>query len=234
MLLKNIIYVIIGAGVTACSFALHKTISVKTIPVSNTVQTNNSIDSMVNPYKLQLDKEMNEKISFAEVNFINEKPSGNLGNLIADKMLEQAKSDLYPNMICVLNFGGLRATINQGDVTLGDIFKVLPFDNYLVYVKLKAETVPELKEWLIKNGGQPTAGFYLEKGKLLDANRKDWLETDFWVLTSDYLLNGGDNANFFKKNTEVIQTNILMRDFFISAVKGKSLKDNKEQRIILE
>lgn len=234
MFLKNIIYLIIGAGVTACSFALNKTISAKAIPVSNSIKTNNSVDSMVNPYKLQLDQEMNEKITFAEVNFINEKPSGNLGNLIADKMLEQAKSNLYPNMMCLLNFGGLRATINQGDVTLGDIFKVLPFDNYLVYVKLKAEAAPELKDWLIKTGGQPTAGFYLEKGKLLDANKKDWPDADFWVLTSDYLLNGGDNANFFKKNIEVVQTNILMRDFFIKAVKGKVLSDNMEKRIILE
>ncbi|MCE3297307.1 MAG: 5-Nucleotidase protein [Crocinitomicaceae bacterium] len=234
MFFRNSIFLFIGAGLTACSFVLNRSVTAKSIPVKTEQRSANAVDSVVSPYKLQLDVEMSQKVAVAEVNFINDRVNGNLGNLVTDYLVSQPIAGGPSNAVCLLNWGGLRSTLNKGDISLGDVYKLLPFDNYLVYVKLKAETAEEMKNWILKAGGHPFSGFYIEKGKLLDRDKKAWPEGDFWLLTNDYLLNGGDNANFFRDKLEVIQTNLLIRDVFLERIQGKTLLDNREQRLILE
>jgi hypothetical protein len=53
-----------------------------------------------------------------------------------------------------------------------------------------------------------------------------------WVLTSDYLMNGGDNMTFFEKKVSVVYPNELLRDVFIQmAKKQKPLVWSDELRI---
>ena len=55
------------------------------------------------------------------------------------------------------------------------------------------------------------------------------------MVTSDYLMNGGDNMTFFSKRTKEVYLGKLMRDVMIDAVKEQdTLHWNNEQRIILE
>lgn len=227
---------ILGAGLSACSFGKQTFVSGKSISLDQTYSNSRSVDSIVAPYKKDLDKEMNQVISFAEVDFINARPSGNLGNLMADLILEKGMQSLPgKKMICLINFGGLRAPVSKGNVTLGDLFKVMPFDNQLVLLKMPAASIHEIKDYLVRTGGEPIAGFKIDKGVLLASDGTPWTEEDFWVVTSDYLMNGGDKMTFFEKRTETINTGILFRDVMIDYVKfNKVLQDRQEQRIILK
>jgi 2',3'-cyclic-nucleotide 2'-phosphodiesterase (5'-nucleotidase family) len=243
MFFRLLILIFIGAGLTACSFALNKKISSEKIVVNTTEKNNNSIDSIVKPYKSELQQEMSKKIAFAEVDFINERYNGNLGSLVADVFLEKGKEiDELKNskteIICLINFGGLRASINKGNVLLSDVYKLLPFDNYLVAVKMKKSALNDLKTWLIKSGGHPIAGLTIDKNLFFNSKNEEISVSDdageIWIITNDYLLNGGDNASFFKTNLEVIQTNFLLRDVFLEKIKDKNLKDIQEKRVILE
>lgn len=60
----------------------------------------------------------------------------NLGNLIADAMLNESGAD-----IALTNGGGIRASIQIGDITKGDIITVLPFGNYIVTKDVKGSDV---------------------------------------------------------------------------------------------
>lgn len=51
----------------------------------------------------------------------------NLGNLIAEAMLAETGAD-----VAVTNGGGIRASIEVGEITQGDVITVLPFGNYVV------------------------------------------------------------------------------------------------------
>jgi 5'-nucleotidase len=55
-----------------------------------------------------------------------------LGNLYCDAMRAKAKSQ-----VAIQGSGGLRSTLNKGEITYGDIYKLLPFNNKLVAYKLK-------------------------------------------------------------------------------------------------
>jgi 2',3'-cyclic-nucleotide 2'-phosphodiesterase (5'-nucleotidase family) len=233
---KYIILLSVGAGLLACS-------SVNTIRLNSEESSNsdvleqgamtNAVDSIVNPYKQELEAEMNEVISYAERPFERGRPGGALNNWATDALLESqlGKEGLSGPVFSLLNFGGLRNSINEGDVTLGDIFKVMPFDNEVVWVEMPVESLVDIAEYLTKRGGEPIGGAYLINGKLevegVTADTKT-----VWVLTSDYLMNGGDNMTFFEKKVSVKYADELLRDAFIRmAKKQKPLVWSDELRI---
>jgi len=226
---------ILGAGLSACSFGKQTFVNGKSIPLSAEHANSISVDSIVSPYKIELDKEMNQVIAQAEVDFINQRPNGNLGFLVADILLEKG-NEILPSesMICMINTGGLRAPISKGNVLLGDVFKLMPFDNQFILVKMPANSIIDIKEYLKKSGGEPISGFKIVKDSIFNGQNETWKMKDFWVVTSDYLLNGGDNMNFFQQKLEVKNPNLLLRNVILEGLqKRKSLGEISEIRIKL-
>jgi 2',3'-cyclic-nucleotide 2'-phosphodiesterase (5'-nucleotidase family) len=231
--MKNLLIILLfGAGLSACSFSVYKKVHSKQIPVLSTNTNQNTIDSLILPYKEGLDTEMNQIIGKAYVDFTKNRPNGNLNNLIADILLSTKKElgILNEQVICLQNFGGLRSTINKGNVSLGDIYKVLPFDNYIVGVKLPSNSIPKFISWMKSSNGHPIAGCKLVKDQLIMNNQKI-VEGDFWIITSDYLVNGGDNAVFLSEHLEKKESTLLLRDVVINYIKANPnlLDDNKER-----
>lgn len=229
---KYLFLVWIGAGLTACSFHSYTYFEAKSIPIKSEEKTVNRIDSIISPYRVELEKEMNQVIAFAPEALINERPSGRLGNWVCDNLLNQYKDTFQTHpLFCLLNFGGLRSPINAGNVTIGDIFKVMPFDNQVVLVKMPSNSMDEIITFLRKTTGEPIGGFQLIEGNVF-VNGKQWIPTDFWILTSDYLMNGGDKMDFFNQKIEVIQTGNLLRDqLLIAAKKQETIQIEKSERI---
>ncbi|MFC5604835.1 5'-nucleotidase C-terminal domain-containing protein [Sporosarcina koreensis] len=60
----------------------------------------------------------------------------NLGNLMTDAMLWKAKSINDKTSIAIQNGGGIRTSIDEGDITTGEVLKVMPFGNALAIVEL--------------------------------------------------------------------------------------------------
>lgn len=175
----------------------------------------NQVDSIVSPYRTALEAEMNTLLGEATCNMSKARPEGTLGNFVAD--IVQSYAVLYFNqfidynpVITILNHGGLRAPINEGPILLRNIYELMPFDNEIVFVKVKQEKFAELMVYLEQSGGEPIAGF--RKGD-------EPFKSDFWIATSDYLASGGDKMTFFQEPLEYIQTGKLLRDEIESTVK---------------
>jgi 5'-nucleotidase/UDP-sugar diphosphatase len=62
-----------------------------------------------------------------------------MGNLVADAMLDRVKDQGI--QIAIQNGGGLRASIDAGEVTMGEVLTVLPFQNTLATFQLKGADV---------------------------------------------------------------------------------------------
>lgn len=62
-----------------------------------------------------------------------------MGNLVADAMLDRVKDQGI--QIAIANGGGLRASIDAGDVTMGEVLTVLPFQNTLSTFQVTGETI---------------------------------------------------------------------------------------------
>jgi len=234
-MLKHLLFLTLGAGLLACSSVT--TISVRTDNTAVTDQNvaSNSIDSLIAPYRSELESEMLEVIAVAEKDFIKGRPSGSLNNWAADAVLisqTRGKELTYP-AFSLLNVGGLRNTINKGDVRLGDIYKVMPFDNEVVWAKMPVAVLDEIAQYLSTTGGEPIGGALLKDGKLIiDGVTSETKHV--WIITSDYLLNGGDHMDFFKKRISTKHTSLLLRDLMIEEAKNQgALIWNDDNRIVL-
>ena len=62
-----------------------------------------------------------------------------MGNLVADAMLQRVSGQGID--IAIQNGGGLRASIDSGNVTMGEVLTVLPFQNTLATFQLKGSDV---------------------------------------------------------------------------------------------
>lgn len=140
----------------------------------------------------------------------------NLGNLIADAILKATSAD-----IALTNGGGIRASIESGDVTKGDVITVLPFGNYVVVKNIKGSDILAALEHGVKDypnaaGHFPqvagiTFRFDASKeagsrivdvkvaGKPLDLNR------NYKLATNDFLAAGGDMYSMFKEGEILAQ-----------------------------
>lgn len=214
----------IGAGLLACSSVNTFSVNSKTEKLTDAYQVNGHIDSLIQPYKDSLSVEMNVVIAEATSDFIVERPGSNLGNWVADAIFVNQTHTvrLSDPVFVLLNTGGLRASLNKGPITIGDIFKLMPFDNELVWVKLPMSALPEIQAYLIKSGGEPIANAQLEKGVLKINGGKEGA-THFWVITSDYLKNGGDKMTFFSKAEDVMLTGKVIRDCLIDEAKRQGV-----------
>lgn len=65
----------------------------------------------------------------------------NLSRLITSAMLDETGAD-----VALTNGGGIRASIDAGDITVGDVQTVLPFGNYIVTVKVTGKALREAIE----------------------------------------------------------------------------------------
>lgn len=229
-MVKLVITIIIGASLLACSSYLTIDSKKNKEQISKEINADEKLTNEIKPYKDSLDKKMNEVLGKSETDFIVARPSSNLMNWVADAVFVNQTRNvrLTQPLICLLNTGGIRSSIGKGDVTLGDMYKIMPFENTLVWVELPITVIPEIEAYLIKSGGEPIANCKLINGKL-EINGIRQNTTHFWVLTSDYLMNGGDKMDFFNKKTKVNSTGKLLRDILIEELRnqGTMLEDGE-------
>lgn len=206
-------------------------ITLESIPVvpSETLTPDTSIVNMIAPYKLIVDKEMTKKIAFTEFAIEKGIPDGSLNQLIADLILYASNKYASENHmdsvdIALLNHGGLRKSLPKGDITTGNVYELMPFDNAIAIVTLSGETMNELFQFLAsKNEGHPIANcsFTISNKIATDIrinNKPIDLKKTYRVATNDYLISGNDGMIFFTKalKTEVIS--ILVRDAIIQNI----------------
>lgn len=67
-----------------------------------------------------------------------------MGNLIADAMLARVKDQGI--QIAIANSGGIRSSIDAGDVTMGEVLTVLPFQNTLSTFQITGQTLIDALE----------------------------------------------------------------------------------------
>lgn len=195
--------------------------------------------AFIAPYKQRLDTQMNEVIGSASTRLLKALPDGALGNLMADACLDYArKTSGQPVDFCVLNYGGVRIpSIEQGAITLGKIYELMPFDNMIVTVEMSGQQCMDLFGWIASWKGAPVAGITLKltgstvsevsvNGIPFDRNRT------YVVATTDYLANGGDKATMFAGG-RMVSTSYRLRDAIIDYIKVSNpvLKGDNDGRI---
>ncbi|MBC7696650.1 MAG: 5'-nucleotidase C-terminal domain-containing protein [Burkholderiales bacterium] len=210
-------------------YACSKKTTVTNISESHIIVNNNKIDSSVfkvmAPYKKTHDEQMYAVIAKSEDALIKADVESTLGNFFCDAVIFETKKLLGKDSamldVAIFNKGGLRNSLPKGNITIGNVFELMPFDNEVVLLKLSGTQFKDMCYKIVEKGGIPIGGMRLTmkgttptdiivKGKPFDETQ------DYWVVTSDYLANGGDSYNFFKNAKERKVTKVLLRNMIIN------------------
>ena len=223
---------IIGAGLSACTRYLH----IETTPqikVEKSTKESDIMNDIIQPYRKELDEKMNIEVASSNTNFVVNRPSSNLMNWMADVVFTNQTKNVKMSkpVFCLLNTGGIRSSIGIGPVYLGDLYKLMPFDNTIIWARLPIKELESIELYLSETGGEPISNITMTNG-VIQFNGFDKTEVeDFWVITSDYLYNGGDHMDFFQKSIETVETNKLIRDVVIEEAKiqGQLINDENSR-----
>lgn len=200
----------------------------KQIAVANDLQEAAEIVQFTKPYKDHIDKDLSivlaEATETLDKNGIWQSPMGNMfSQVVYDKgnPIFKARENKTIDIV-LLNHGGIRTIIPKGNITARTAYEIMPFENSLVVVALKGEQIEELLSYFIaEKKPHPLYGisFTIDKDnkptKILIQGKPFDQESTYNVGTNDYLANGGDNMNFFKKGLQRYDLDYKLRDILI-------------------
>jgi 5'-nucleotidase / UDP-sugar diphosphatase len=169
------------------------------------------VQALVKNYSQKVDSLLDIRIGETEVDLDGEnvrRRETNLGNLVTDILREVSGAD-----VAIINGGGIRTSLNHGEIRIRDIYSILPFDNYVVSIRLTGKQIREALEHGF-SGIEEEAGRFpqvsgltvtysrtapggsriktiLIKGKPIDP------DGEYQVATNDFMAAGGDGYRPF-------------------------------------
>lgn len=202
------------------------------------------------PYKKMLEKDMNRVIAISKQEMVKGKPESGLTNFLADLLMDEAynyvKSSAHnfsPD-ISYFNYGGIRTFLPEGEITVGKIYELMPFENEMVFLKLKGRQVKEFLDAVANKGGDSVGGvrFKISDGEATDISIGDTPlgeNEDYWLVTNDYIAGGGDDMKMLAQRSEFVESGKKIRDVIISYLEklheqGKVLSVQTDERITNE
>lgn len=203
------------------------------ININDSIPSDKAFDSLIKPYKLRLDEDMNTILSYAPETYSKTIGEYNtaIGNLMADIVYSQGNKVFSKRTnknidAVLLNHGGIRATISKGNITTKTAFEVMPFENNIVVVALKGQQLNSMMDYLRQaKRAHPVSGMELQMDKdfnitkaLIQGKKIDKKKT-YYLATNDYLYDGGDRMRFFKPNDSVYYLDYKIRNAMIDYFK---------------
>lgn len=173
------------------------------------------------------------------------RPESLLSNLVSDILLNESRKYGKKADLAICNIGGLRSALPVGNVTLGDILEIAPFENKMCIVKMRGKVLTELMQQIAKREGEGVSHgvqMVIGEGKLksLLINGKPVIPSRLYTIaTIDYVAEGNDGMTAFKKAEykHIYDSNVreVYVDYFRSmSAKNRAVSSTIEGRIVRE
>jgi len=239
---SKLLVILMWCANTACQrYFVPETKKGQSVAVSDTVRVPDNLVServaaYIKPYHDSLDAGMNTVLIRSAKRLAKGQPESGMGNLLCDLFREMgAQKYGKPIEVALANSGGIRTEWQAGDITTGNVYEVMPFDNALVVLTLSGVQMKAFVEEFAKRK-DPQSGMKV----VIENTTNQVLEIaiggqpidpqkTYTLITSDYVANSSDYAAVFKKPVSYEVLNYLMRDAILDYLRLKG-----QQKIILD
>ena len=171
-------------------------------------------------------KDLKEVVGYAPRSMEAAAPESELSNWWVDlTMRDVARLTRKKVDVGILNFGGIRVSLPQGDLLLDDFVSMFPFKNDLTYVALKGSDLQAVFETIAATmpfvlGGVKMSVREHHIDTLLVGGRPIDPDKVYGVATVDFLLDGGDGLTVAKNAKELIITDCRVIDSVLEYVRA--------------
>lgn len=189
-----------------------------------------AMERYILPYREQLQQRLQEVVAVMETEATKGRPESSLGNLVCDVLLRETVPfadtvSIRAPVVVLMNYGGLRAPLPRGAVNVGHIYELMPFENRLTAVLISADSISGLIRYIIMKNGEPVSGVRLVLGENLEESGcwvqerpcKQW--PALWIVTSDYLADGGDRMAFLRNPLRRHDLGLTVREALIQGLR---------------
>jgi len=188
------------------------------------------------PYKEILDDDMNRVISVSETDMEKDKPESLLTNFLGDLLLSEGKKEAgeqdlgFVPAVSYYNYGGIRTGISKGEITVGKVFELMPFENEMVFLELDGDKMQAFLDYIAAHGGDSMGGvsFAIKNDKAtkikIDGKSFD-PQKSYWVVTNDYVAGGGDGLSVLRERKNFINSGKKIRDMIIRNLEEHQAKN---------
>ncbi len=232
MIRKSLLIILVLSLIYSCK----NRIEGSRIEINDSIPANKELEDYIAPYRDNVNKNLDSVISYAPETYSKTDGEFNtaIGNLMADAVFSESNPVFNKRTgknidFVLLNHGGIRAIISQGNITTRTAYEVMPFENSVVVVALKGKQINALFDYLSKAKRAHPVSKQVEL--LLDndfnikkalVNSKPVLEDEtYYVATNDYLYNGGDRMTFFHPNDSLYTLDYKIRNVLVDYFKKK-------------
>jgi len=188
----------------------------------------------VDKKRRQMEKQMQVVVAHSDAELESYAPESPLSNFLTDILLEESskyiKDTVFSNIdLSILNFGGIRTSMPKGDVTIGDLYRITPFDNYLTFIVLKGSELrkalgrftnqfnaPYSGATLVYKSNKPSQ--ILVQGNPIDDNRL------YKLVTLNFISDGGDHLLENIQFEKIEYTTVTFREFLIAELKAMTAR----------
>ena len=201
------------------------------------------------PYQHKVDSIMGPVVGSVAHDMTRHRPESELSNLLSDILVWGGRQFNEQPVFSVYNMGGIRADFAKGDINVGDVSEVAPFENKICFLTLTGEKVLELFQQIAHRGGEGVSHAVRMvitrdgklKGVTLNGEPVDPAK-GYRIATLDYLAEGNDQLVAFKSGTDVVapkakENNVryIIMDYFREMkAQGKVVESRIEGRCVVE
>lgn len=138
-------------------------------------------------------------------------------------LVVQSWLQAYPAAdIALNNLGGIRADMPAGNLTVGDVIGIMPFDNTLVEVNLSGAELANVMNG--RDGNTAAAGMRWNGNQWIDTDSDQPLQAEqrYSVLVNDYMYTGGSGYRFQAFDPAGYDTSIQWRQPVLDWVEAQN------------
>ena len=220
-----------------------------TIDANYDKSKNDAAEAFIAPYKHAVDSIMSPVVGRAAHDMTARRPESLLSNFLTDILVASGSQFGEKPDLGIYNIGGIRASISKGDITVGDIIDVAPFENKLCFLTLTGKDLTSLFEQIAARHGEGVSkevkAVITKDGKLVSLLIKGQPvnpEAKYRIATIDYVAQGNDQMTAFKLGTNLVadddpknNSRFIIRDYFLrQQAKGQIIDAKVEGRITIK
>ncbi|SES06067.1 bifunctional metallophosphatase/5'-nucleotidase [Salipaludibacillus aurantiacus] len=175
--------------------------------VEELTEVNQDVQDMIDAYNAEAEELLQEVVGYTNTGLFRDaryQRDTSLGNFITDAMKDALGADL-----ALTNNGGIRANIDEGDITAADIYTVEPFGNELTEIEITGEDLKDVIEYSFSRSNSidlQTSGLsytiytdedgaFTDADLYIDGEPVDYNET-YTLVTNNFMAAGGSGYDF--------------------------------------
>ena len=230
--------------ISACkTVTYHADTEVQYLETNSFYPADKNIEKLIAPYSAQLSDKMDVSLGQLEEDLVKDRPNSNLGNWFTDTLLEEANGMFFKACdIAMQNYGGLRVpSLGKGELTVRDIYELMPFDNTVVAIDIPGTVLQQLLDQNAQSNGWPishTLNYKIKHRKATEVTiHGEPIDNNkiYRLVVPDYVANGGDASGILKSYPQE-DSGVFVRDAIIEHLlqlqaENKAIEVDNSKRI---